>query len=108
MIAYRLERNGVGPYQNKLDEPGFNDLLIIMERFHLQSGRHKSWQLVTVFAVNPGSEWLSGCESLEQLKDWFAGFWDELLAFGFKVVEYVTRECVTSKNQLMFIPAQSE
>ena len=111
MIAYRLERDDkLGPYRQRDDDPDLDNLQCRMELMHGFGSGRRVWDFVPEFenVPRPRTAWLAGCDSLEALKEWFEGFWDDLIAAGFKVVEYVTEEYICASNQLMFKPTQSE
>ena len=113
MLAYRLEMDGVGPYWCS---PGADrthaNVKCRLSTSHLTSRLHPSW--FEVFNPPPEDyrEYLSGCDSLESLKEWFGEFWDELLRVGFDAVTYETNEYILAWRgetdcrhaQLMFKP----
>lgn len=59
---------------------------------------HKD-EILAVRDLYLGNEMRFACTSLETLKDWFAGYFDDLIAIGYVCAEYVTESYTVGKSQ---------
>ena len=67
------------------------------ERFVVTSARHGT--RLAVRDLYLGNEMRFACTFLETLKDWFAGYFDDLIAIGYVCAEYVTESYTVGKSQ---------
>ncbi len=107
MIVYRLERNNNGPYRrefwNDNEHDNEHDILNKMLELH-NSIDWPNWQEDNIVTSEDTLEdWISGCESIAQLKSWFGEFFNDLISFGFEVKEYLTDDYRVGDSGLQLI-----
>ena len=96
MLVYRLESNsGEGPYND------WNPLGKKLCKSHAV----RRPTLVESGLFLPGREQFCACESLKELRNWFRGWWKQLLVSGYRAVVYdVSEEFVNiGYQQLLFV-----
>ena len=105
MIVYRFENSdGVGPYQaSTIPDKMYN---AHCRNLHT----HPGWY-ADGFNVCRKENFLAGCASIIQLKEWFKGFLRMLYKHGFFIVQYKVRSSAVtygrSGKQLVFDKLQA-
>ena len=124
VTIFRVEKNGIGPYQIRDDfwpNHGEDAATRIFDQdvwdtfqdelcgAHTGCSSHPTWIREDFKSYDPF--YLAGFASMEDLKEWFGRFLDDLLwKFQFEIVEYqVPEENVQYGNwQVCFLPVKEE
>lgn len=88
IVRVEHPNNNTGPYHSGYLHPDDNDRLF---NEHCDDFHPGLWMIFESVDTRPeeGEKWFSGCASLEDLHNWFVGFWDAILTSGHQIVEYV-------------------
>jgi hypothetical protein len=88
---YRLEKNGIGPYCYDDESNAYYNFKNKLHDAH-DGLDHPSMaeDLDTeVYLKVRSNKFVCGCINFDTLCDWFDGFIEELLDYGFSIVEYI-------------------
>lgn len=104
MLVYRLERNGIGPYQRTNYTAQDIDICYELMEAHIDHNHPCPYE-DGLDKIYDDKTWFFGCDSEQSLRDWFGPFWIEKLAkIGFEIKSYRARkyEYGRSGDQLIF------
>lgn len=88
-----------GPYNNNVLGDINEEFEIFRSKLIQKHGNNENYPGIRVDC----NEFMAGrdlcaCKSIEQLKDWFDGFNEELFKFGFNLVEYTVKMLYETKS----------